>query len=167
MHDLESTERLVTGINRFGRALRSSSHRWEQMSIAMRRSDVTVLRWLANHGESRLGDIAEGLGLNPSVISRQLTSLEAEHLVARRVDPADGRAGLVRLSDEGAGRLAEVNRAYAAYLDELVGHWDDTKVDRAADILLELSELLAHDACRTAAHETAPAGSARPDTRPA
>lgn len=150
MPELEETERLVTGMNRLARAMRSSAHRWERLPIAMRRSDVTLLRWLSNHGESRPGDIAESLGLNASVISRQLTSLEAEHLVARRVDPEDGRAGLVCLSDDGADRLAEVNQVYVSHLRSLIEDWDEATVVRAADLLLDLSDRIARDACKPA-----------------
>lgn len=146
MPDLETTERLVTGMNRLGRALTSSAHRWERLSINMRRVDVTVLRWLSNHGESRPAHIAASLGVNPSVISRQLTSLEAEGLVSRRVDPADGRAGLVQLSDRGVERLTEVNRAYVGYVAHLIEDWDDATVGEAASLLLDLSERIARDA---------------------
>lgn len=156
MPALESTQHLATAMNRLGRALRSAGHRWEQMSIPMRRSDVTVLRWLSERGECRPGDIAESLGLNPSVISRQLTSLEAERLVVRRVDPEDGRAGLVRLSPEGDARLVEVNKAYAAYLEPVIGHWDDARVEQAAETLLELAELLARDVCRPSGADRVP-----------
>lgn len=146
MASIEASEHLADAMGRILRSMRSSSHRWERFATGMRRSDLTLLRWLGVHGESRPGDVADDLCLNASVISRQLVSLESEGLVERRGDPADGRAGLVRLTDLGVQRLGDVRRAYAAYLGSALGDWPDTKVHEAADLLLQLADRVARAA---------------------
>lgn len=145
-----AAEDFVEGLSRFTRAVRSSAHRFDRIVLGMRRSDVMLLRWLGKNGEARLGDIADEMCLNASVISRQVTALEAAGLVTRRSDPEDGRAGLVQVSATGAERLAEARQAYADYLEKILADWDDDKVQAAADVLLEISALMTND---DASHE--------------
>ena len=147
MPSLDSAEQLATGMDRLTRAMRSLAHRWDRTETAMRRSDVMLLRWLCDNGESRPGDIAETMGLNASVISRQLAALQADGLVSRRQDPDDGRADLVRLSSAGADRLAEVRQVYVARVRRVIDDWDDDTTRRTAQQLLDLAARLAHDAC--------------------
>lgn len=107
---------------------------------------TALLRWLGKNGECRLGDIADRMCLNASVISRQITALESAGLVARRSDPEDGRAGLLRVSALGAERLVEARQGYADYLERILADWDEQNVRAAADVLLEISDLMTNDA---------------------
>src|SRR5690349_19479342 len=66
------------------------------------------LAQLLGRGEMRLGELATLRGVAQSVVSRQVGELEARGLVARRPDPADGRAGLVRLTAAGLAVLSTV-----------------------------------------------------------
>ena len=144
----ELAEHLADGISRFARAVRSSAHCWDQGETKMRRADVVLLRWLSAHGEARLGDIAEAFALDISVISRQVTCLESDGLVARRRDPADGRAALIALSDLGVERLVSASRAYLGHLERAVGLWDDDKIKQVGDALFALSDVLAAEVAR-------------------
>ena len=62
----------------------------------------------------RATDLAGYFGVGKATMSRQLHALEELGLVAREPDPADGRASLVRLTDEGREPLHPGPRPAAA-----------------------------------------------------
>ena len=49
----------------------------------------------------RVSDLAACVELDASTVSRQIKQLEDKGIVERTADPADGRASLVRLTDDG------------------------------------------------------------------
>ena len=73
-----------------------------------------MLKVLAKLDEQRSGDIAARLSVDASVVSRQLTALEADGLVVRRPDPAEARVSLTALSPAGRLRLENVCHGRAA-----------------------------------------------------
>src|SRR5690625_7773950 len=64
-------------------------------------SQVAVLASLARLGECRIAEVADELLVDPSVISRHVSPLEQGGSIARRPDPADARAALIRLTPHG------------------------------------------------------------------
>ena len=145
----EPVELLFDGISGLSRTLRSSAHRWENESSSLRRSDVVLLRLLVEQDEWRPGDIAQRLGLNPSVISRQLGALEVDGIVERRVDPCDGRAGLVKLSEAGHLELRAMRDHYIESFKAQLTGWDRQKIIEAAAVLKELIQALRPDSSST------------------
>lgn len=145
MLTMETAERMVGVLGKLGRALRSSSHRWERLDVGLRRNDLTVLRRLERHGEQRMSDLAETQCVTASVISRQVAGLEHDGLVERRSDPTDARVGLIRLSDVGRERLEEVTRRYADFLQAAFADWDDAEASRMADLVSEFADRIAYD----------------------
>lgn len=57
------------------------------------------------HDELRVSDLAARVELDTSTVSRQIRMLEDRGLVERTADPADGRASIVRLTDQGRQTL--------------------------------------------------------------
>ncbi len=53
----------------------------------------------------RVSDLAANVGLDASTVSRQIKQLEAQGIVERTGDPADGRASLVKLSSQGRATM--------------------------------------------------------------
>ncbi|PPK65369.1 MarR family transcriptional regulator [Actinokineospora auranticolor] len=101
-------------------------------------SAVAVLTLLDRAGEQRLGRVACLLAVDPSVISRQVTLLTRDGLVARRPDPHDGRAWLLSLTDAGQARLAELQRRHAELLVTALRTWSE---DDATALLTALRRL--------------------------
>jgi DNA-binding MarR family transcriptional regulator len=101
-----------------------------------------ILRTL-NHGDARPGDLAVGLHVVPSVISRTVVPLEHEGLVERKVDPDDARASLLGLTELGRNRLREVQQVYVQQLCQTLQSWDDDEAEEAARLLGRLEEALA------------------------
>ena len=124
---------------RLTRSLRSTSHLFVQLPGNLKRTDVTILTVLSDHGDCRPGFIADQLNVGASVVSRQLVSLAADGLVVRRKDPDDGRAERITLSAQGKARLAALRTAYVRSLREQFTDWDDAKANEAAALLHEIS----------------------------
>jgi DNA-binding MarR family transcriptional regulator len=141
--DESSFEEFAASVFRLIRSLRSTAGLWTQLPGELRRSDVTLLRVLDEHGECRPGFIADRLGIGPSMVSRQLAVLVEAGIVVRRRDPEDGRAELVDLTDSGRSRLDAMKAAYVTGMQTQFADWDDAKVHAAAVLLDEISDQIA------------------------
>jgi DNA-binding MarR family transcriptional regulator len=82
---------------------------------------------LIGRGEAnRVSDIADGLRIDLSVASRQVTVLEASGWVTRATDPADGRSRRLEATDAGRAVLADtLARMADAYTGVLAGWSED------------------------------------------
>ncbi|MFJ8026362.1 MarR family winged helix-turn-helix transcriptional regulator [Streptomyces sp. NPDC096311] len=90
-------------------------------------------------GRQRATALAAYIGVGKATMSRQLRALEELGLIAREPDPADGRAWLVHLTEEGRGRVGQVREARRArYVSELA-HWDPREVAELARLLHQLN----------------------------
>ncbi|MFW5472047.1 MarR family winged helix-turn-helix transcriptional regulator [Knoellia sp. CPCC 206450] len=157
-------ELFASSLFRLTRSLRAASHLWLQLPGGLSPTDVTLLKVLEDHGDARSGFIAERLHVGPSVISRQLVTLTAEGLVERRRDPADGRAELVSLSEEGRARLASLRRAYVERMREHFTDWDGETATGAARTLDEITDHIIPALGGSSPAARTRATTARPDT---
>jgi DNA-binding MarR family transcriptional regulator len=128
-------QEVLEGVSSLIRAVRCIEHRHLWPDSGLRRADASVLRVLAKDGEQRGGEIAVKLGVDASVVSRQVSALEADGLVSRRPDPADARVSLVALSDAGRARLDALYDGFAQRLRAALGDWDDDDMATAAQAL--------------------------------
>jgi DNA-binding MarR family transcriptional regulator len=96
-----------------------------------------LLSRLAEAGPQRATLLAHYFGVGKATMSRQLRALEELGLVRREPDPADGRASLVQLSEEGLARFTEVRDGRRARYLRLLASWDRGE-------LAELARLLHH-----------------------
>jgi DNA-binding MarR family transcriptional regulator len=88
---------LYRDLTRITRALRQRTGRQSQPLSAL--SAMWVLA--AAEEPIRLSELAERENVTVPTMSRIVTALERDGLVARTADPADGRASLLTLSDAG------------------------------------------------------------------
>ncbi|MDQ0987020.1 DNA-binding MarR family transcriptional regulator [Streptomyces sp. V2I9] len=94
---------------------------------------------LEETGRQRATELAAYFGVGKATMSRQLHSLENLGLVTREPDPADGRAWLVHLTDEGLVRFRGVRDARrGSYMRKLAG-WDPAEVAELARLLHQLN----------------------------
>ncbi|ASW53293.1 hypothetical protein CIK06_02495 [Plantactinospora sp. KBS50] len=75
------------------------------VEVGLRSNQHTLLRVLRAAGPLSQQDIALRLSVDPSTVLDQVDQLEARGLLTRTRNPADRRAYLVRLSDEGRRQL--------------------------------------------------------------
>lgn len=73
----------------------------------------------------RVSEIAERVHLDISTVSRQVSTLVGQGLVAKLADPSDGRAQTLTLTDEGRQMLIDVRARRNGWLEEVVTDWSD------------------------------------------
>lgn len=94
-----------------------------------------LLVCLDEWGGQRATDLAGYIGVGRATMSRQLRALEELGLVGREQDPADGRAYVIRLTDEGRERLRRVRNARRAEYVRRLDGWDRNEVAELARLL--------------------------------
>lgn len=89
----------------------------------------------------RATELAAYFGVGKATMSRQLRALEELGLVAREQDPTDGRAYLMRMTEEGRERFSRVRTARRQrYLDQLAA-WEPEEALELARLLHRFNEL--------------------------
>ncbi|MEU2063772.1 MarR family transcriptional regulator [Streptomyces sp. NPDC013455] len=94
-------------------------------------------------GGQRATELAAYIGVGKATMSRQLRALEDLGLIAREPDPADGRAWLVTLTDEGRRRVGTVREARRARYVRQLAHWNRNEVAELARLLHQLNDVMA------------------------
>ncbi|WP_327266625.1 MarR family transcriptional regulator [Streptomyces sp. NBC_01232] len=82
-----------------------------------------VLSALARTGPLSAADLAQVAGVNRSGVTRRASRLEAAGLVRREPDPADRRAHLLVLTEEGRLVVAELRTRLADRITESLSSW--------------------------------------------
>jgi len=95
---------------------------------------LTVIRGREGITQQALSTTLEMDGTN---IVGLLNELEAEDLIERRRSPEDRRRHVVALTDAGAKRLAEAERALVAVEDDVLGALDDSQREVLNNLLLQ------------------------------
>ncbi|GGO33684.1 transcriptional regulator [Streptomyces lasiicapitis] len=136
-HEFLALERELTLLLRRARA--SSGEMARQVHPELEPAAYGLLAFLDESGPRRATDLAAFIGVGKATMSRQLRALEELGLVAREPDPADGRAWLVRLTEEGRERFRTVRVARRGrYVRQLSG-WDRGEVAELARLLGKLN----------------------------
>ncbi|HLL63968.1 MAG TPA: MarR family transcriptional regulator [Propionibacteriaceae bacterium] len=84
-----------------------------QISLAAAR----LLARLHDNGPTRISDLATAERCSQPTITNHVKRLEAAELVAREVDPHDGRVCIISLTDSGMGELLRMRAAIGAGLE--------------------------------------------------
>jgi DNA-binding MarR family transcriptional regulator len=84
-----------------------------------------LIKTIAHKGPLRISDLAGAVHLDVSTVSRHVAQLERTGLVVRTADPADGRAQLVGISDEGRELLDQAFQRRRALLESALAGWED------------------------------------------
>ncbi|HET6817363.1 MAG TPA: MarR family transcriptional regulator [Mycobacteriales bacterium] len=90
---------------------------------------------LHHHGAMRSQALAELTHTDPSTISRHVSLLLGEGLIARQADQTDGRASLLVLTDKGHERVCEMRQGRDLMIAGLLSDWSDADVNRLAKLL--------------------------------
>ncbi|HEU5030583.1 MAG TPA: MarR family transcriptional regulator [Spirillospora sp.] len=114
---------------------------------------LSVLDTLAAGGPMRMTDLTRTEQVSQPGITQLVSRLERDGLVARRPDPADGRAVLVHITEAGRriirSRREDRSRHLAPLVDRLTGEQRRALAD-ALPVLARLAELGRADAGRGA-----------------
>ncbi|WP_435126286.1 MarR family winged helix-turn-helix transcriptional regulator [Actinacidiphila sp. bgisy144] len=132
-----SLERELTVL--FRRARAASGEVAREVHPGLETAAYGLLVRLDEAEPERATELAAYFGVGKATMSRQLRAMEELGLVTREPDPADGRAYLMRLTDEGRERFARVRRARRErYLGQLA-EWDPRDVAELARLLHRLN----------------------------
>jgi DNA-binding MarR family transcriptional regulator len=96
---------------------------------------------LAEAEPERATDLAGYFGVGKATMSRQLRAMEDLGLVTREPDPADGRAFLMRLTEEGRARFTRVRTARRERYVRQLAAWDYAEIAELSRLLNELNAL--------------------------
>ena len=117
----DGADDLVSALLTASRALVGVSAR----SLACVEDAVTITQFrtlvvLEGHGDTRLNQLAERLGVTPSTALRMVDRLIAAHLVTRRENKADRREVLIALTVEGTRLVREITARRRAEIAAIV-----------------------------------------------
>jgi len=99
-----------------------------------------ALAEVAVEGSMRVSAIAQRLGVDLSVASRQVAALAADGHVVRRPDPEDGRAQIIELTPSGRQALRAAHERMVAAFGHVLAHWSPDEVATLASGLARLRE---------------------------
>jgi DNA-binding MarR family transcriptional regulator len=129
------------------RALVRAARAVGRLDLPARLADVPLGKesyWLLSRveelGPMRASDLAAALNLDASTISRQTHRLVDARLIERTVDPVDGRACLLAVSDRGRQAMAEVVSFRRQQLAELLREWSDPDRHLVTNLLDRLAD---------------------------
>ena len=94
-----------------------------------------VLVLLAARGDLTVGDIAEGLGVNPSNATRYCDRLQRLSLVGRTRSPHDGRVVHVGLTQAGRDLVKDVTERRRVEVEKVLGRMSGTETSRVVAAL--------------------------------
>lgn len=104
---------------------------------------IALLGLLDRDGELRVGAVAEELQLDPSVISRLVSDLEADNLITRRPDESDRRVALIALTDRGRELIAQLKRLRCEWIREALRDWSDADARTLFQLMIRLNDDIA------------------------
>ncbi|GAA3383263.1 MarR family winged helix-turn-helix transcriptional regulator [Cryptosporangium minutisporangium] len=108
-------------------------------------NDAWLVRTIVAAGTVRVSDAARMQGVDKSTISPQLRRLEAHGLLTREPDPSDGRATLLRATDEGCQWQREFDAGGAAVFADVLSEWSPDDVATLATLLTRFTDQLTLD----------------------
>lgn len=109
--------------------------------VSLERSAYELLVRLEG-GEVRVSDLAAGLRLDVSTVSRQIDALEAAGYAHRRRHPTDRRGWLVVMDEAGAQAVQAHRRARVEIFGALLDDVEDGELHTAATVLTRLAARL-------------------------
>ncbi|GAA2812313.1 MarR family winged helix-turn-helix transcriptional regulator [Kitasatospora aburaviensis] len=94
-----------------------------------------VLSGLARTGLRSAADLGREIGLDRTTVTRRADRLEHAGLLHRRPDPADGRATLLVLTDDGRAVVAAARRRLTDAIEDSLTTWPEADARDFARLL--------------------------------
>jgi DNA-binding MarR family transcriptional regulator len=102
-------------------------------------ASIALLEHLEAAGVQRVSRIAEYQKIGVPALTPRIKDLEAAGVIRRDVDPVDGRASLISLTETGRATLARIREARCGILAEALGEMDPEAMATAADALTRIA----------------------------
>ncbi|GAA4471631.1 MarR family winged helix-turn-helix transcriptional regulator [Phytohabitans houttuyneae] len=137
---LERIETQIALLMRLGettrRATPVAAHR------ALDRAAYVILRHLAEAGPQNVSALADRLGLDGSTVTRQVSAMQRDGLVARQADPRDGRGTVIAPTGSGLRRMSAVRAARTELYGRVLSAWTEADREQLADLMGRLIDAL-------------------------
>jgi DNA-binding MarR family transcriptional regulator len=101
-----------------------------------------LLARLHDNGPTRISDLATAERCSQPTITNHVKRLEAAHLVAREVDPRDGRAWIITLTDPGRDELATIQTALGVSLEPYLAQLSEPDRQALSDAVAVMRRLM-------------------------
>ncbi|PPK65370.1 MarR family winged helix-turn-helix transcriptional regulator [Actinokineospora auranticolor] len=99
-----------------------------------------LLVLLFHAGELRMSELASTMGLDKSTVTRQVDAAARLGLLERATDPADARARLVTLTENGRGRVTAVLAAQRTRWRTALSTWPVEDIESLTTLLHNLGD---------------------------
>lgn len=106
------------------------------------RAAYVILRHLDTAGPQNVSALAARLNLDGSTVTRQVSAMQRDGLIARTPDPADGRGTVISPTPAGLQRMAAVRAARTRLYGDILADWTGDDRDTLANLLHRLNEAL-------------------------
>ncbi|MFI5610919.1 MarR family winged helix-turn-helix transcriptional regulator [Amycolatopsis sp. NPDC051903] len=116
-------------------ALRSYTAVWQDTVRELTPPQYAALRALRASPDLDQAALAESTGTDPATLTPLLARLEDRGYLARRVDPANRRRKLLRITDDGVRVLRRVAPLVAATEEAVLGELTDEQRTTFTDVL--------------------------------
>ncbi|HKY64923.1 MAG TPA: MarR family transcriptional regulator [Acidimicrobiales bacterium] len=133
-----AVEAAITDLFRLASSRRLHKARQHRSGVDLSRTGWELLRRVEDLGPIRVSQLAELMDLSLPVTSRALQRLEDDGLVARRPDPADGRATRFLATRAGADARARIQQAMHDELATVLAMWPPAEREGLAALLPRL-----------------------------
>lgn len=143
-HLVESVNQMLVTIDQESRQNREEIAKrvsW-LAGVDMSYTAIQILEQMKNDGTTRMKELAQAIGVTPGTVTRRIQDLEKCGLILRTPDGQDGRASVVKLSEEGRQVAELVGRARFEGLRGALENWSEEDLE----CLLALFERLQVDA---------------------
>ncbi len=127
---------LFDALRRTGQALRASK---PGCGSGASKREIILAILSENEGGMRQNQLASAFRVSPSTLSEMLNRLEADGLIERRNDPADRRATLLTLTDEGGERVDRIRDQARRSFAEIFSALSDSEKRQLIDLLMKIS----------------------------
>lgn len=115
----------------------------EVAKVGLRTRHIIALTLLRDFGEQGQAGLADSLGIDPTNVVILLNELESAGLAERRRSPEDRRRHTVVVTETGAARLAEAEKALATMEQQMFGALTDDELSTLHSLLQRAAEVTA------------------------
>lgn len=105
-------------------------------------AQARLLSMIEDQGAARISDLAALDHCSQPTMTTQVRRLESAGLVSRIADPADARAVLISITEQGIAALADVRTDRSAVIDPYLERLDDADRRTLADAVRVMRDLL-------------------------
>ncbi|MER5701753.1 MarR family transcriptional regulator [Micromonospora sp. NPDC002296] len=137
---LARIETEVAMLMRLGEATRRATGTAEHRVLD--RAAYVILRHLAVAGPQNVSALAARLNLDGSTVTRQVSAMQRDALIARSPDPTDGRGTVISPTPAGLHRMEAVRAARTRLYGDILADWTPGDRGTLADLLARLNEAL-------------------------